>query len=86
MIGTQDLARYPREEWSKRTVGEAMRRDVDALSVRPDADALEALGRMQRTGSDRLLVTDRGHLMGVVGAEDLLSYLNLKLQLEDGDR
>ena len=86
VISTQALARFPREEWDKHTVAEAMRQDVNALSVAPNADALEALGRMQRTGSSRLLVTDGDRLVGIVSLKDLLRFLDLKLELEDGER
>ena len=86
VISTQALARFPREEWDKHTVAEAMRRDVDTLSIAPNADALEALGRMQRTGSSRLLVTDGNRLVGIVSLKDLLRFLDLKLELEDGER
>jgi CBS domain-containing protein len=60
-----------------------MRRDVEAISVPPDADALDALGKMQRTGSSRLLVMDQDRLVGIVSLKDLLRFLNLKLELEN---
>jgi Zn-dependent protease len=86
VISTQALAKYPRQEWERHTVAEAMRQDVDRLSVAPDTDALEALGMMQRTGSSRLLVTEGNRLVGIVSLKDLLRFLDLKLELEDGER
>ena len=86
VIGTQDLPKFPREEWGKRTVAEAMRPDVDALSISPAADALDALGMMQRTGSSRLLVREGDRLVGIVSLKDLLRFLNLKLELEKTER
>jgi len=60
--------------------------NAGAISLPPDADALEALERMQRTGSSQLLVTDNGRLVGVVSLKDLLRILRLKLELEpEGD-
>ena len=38
---------------------------------------------MQHTGSSRLLVRDGDRLVGIVSLKDLLSFLNLKLELED---
>ena len=81
-LGHLALARYPRPEWEKHTVAEAMRADVATLSVAPDTDALEALGKMQRTGSSRLLVMEGEHLVGIVSLKDLLRFLDLKLELE----
>jgi len=40
---------------------------------------------MQRTGSSRLLVTDANRLVGIVSLKDLLRFLDLKLELEEGE-
>jgi CBS domain-containing protein len=37
---------------------------------------------MTRTGNSRLMVLDRGQLVGVVTLKDLLRFLSLKLDLE----
>jgi Zn-dependent protease/CBS domain-containing protein len=81
-IETQALAQIPRGEWGRHTVGEVMRPDVGTFTIAPDADALDALGKMQRGGVSRLLVTEGGRLVGIVSLKDLLSFLNLKLELE----
>lgn len=84
VISTKILGKIPREEWEQHTIGEVMQRDLRGLSMHPDADALQALERMQRTGSSRLLVVDRaGNLLGLVSLKDLLRFLHLKLELED---
>jgi predicted transcriptional regulator len=62
-----------------------MRRDLSALTVAPDADALEALRTMQRGGVSRLLVTEGDRLVGIVSLKDLLRFLNLKLELEGAE-
>jgi Zn-dependent protease/CBS domain-containing protein len=85
VVSTGALAQYPRREWDRHTVAEAMRQDLQAISLTPDADALKALEQMQRTGSSRLLVTDNGRLVGIVSLKDLLRFLQLKLELESGD-
>jgi Zn-dependent protease/CBS domain-containing protein len=82
MITTQALGRIPRQEWSAHTVGEVMSSDLQAMTIPANADALEALGKMQRTGSSRLLVTDGDRLLGIVSLRDLLRFLDLKLELE----
>ncbi len=53
-----------------------------AMTIAPDADALDALRQMQRGGVTCLLVMDEGRLVGIVSLKDLLKFLNLKLQLE----
>jgi Zn-dependent protease/CBS domain-containing protein len=84
VISTAMLGRYPRDEWDRHTVAEAMRRDVETFSIPPNADALQALERMQHTDSSRLLVTEGGRLVGIITLKDLLAFLNLKIELEEG--
>jgi Zn-dependent protease/CBS domain-containing protein len=82
VISTKALAQYPRDEWSQHTVGEVMGHDLAAASIPPDADALQALSKMQRTGLSRLLVTDGDRLVGIVSLKDLLRFLDQKIELE----
>ncbi len=84
-ISTDVLQQFPRPEWDLHTVSDVMRRDIDALRVSPEADATEALAKMQRTGSSRLLVMDDDHLAGIISLKDLLRFLNLKMELEGPD-
>ncbi len=86
VISTSALAKYPREEWPRHTVAEVMGHDLKAASIPPDADALQALGQMQRTGLSRLLVTDGDHLLGIVSLKDLLRFLDQKIELEGAGR
>jgi Zn-dependent protease len=82
-ITTQALAGIPRAEWDQHTVGEVMTHDLQTITIPPDADALDALGRMRRTGASRLLVAERGRLVGMVSLKDLLRFLSLKIELAD---
>ena len=81
-ISTAALARVPREEWDLHTISEIMEHDLKPVTIPPDADAIDALGRMQRTGSSRLLVAEGDHLLGIISLKDLLRFLNLKMELE----
>jgi len=81
-IETRMLTRIPRAEWDRHTVGEVMQRDLTALTIPPHADALVALGKMQRSGVSCLLVTLGDRLVGIISLSDLLRFLNLKLELE----
>lgn len=84
VVTTRALGRFPRAEWGRHTVAEAMETDLDRLRVSPETDALDALERMQRTGSSRLVVADGRRLVGIVSLKDLLGFLRLKLELEPG--
>jgi signal-transduction protein with cAMP-binding, CBS, and nucleotidyltransferase domain len=85
VITTQVLTQIPRDEWAEHTIHEVMNADLRAVSIGPDADAMEALEQMQRTGSSRLFVTDGDRLIGMLSLKDLLRFLNLKLELEGPD-
>jgi Zn-dependent protease/CBS domain-containing protein len=84
-ISTQALADVPRAEWEQHTVGELMRHDLDAITIPAGAGALEALQKMRRIGSSRLLVTEGDRLVGIISLKDLLHFLSLKLELEGPD-
>jgi Zn-dependent protease/CBS domain-containing protein len=81
-VTTRELAGIDRADWPNHTVGEVMRRDLEPFRIAPDADAMQALKQIQRTGSSRLLVADGDELRGIVSLKDLLRFLNLKMELE----
>jgi len=85
MISTRHLARFPRAEWEMHTVADAMQTKLEDILLSPDADAMQALERMQRRDVDRLLITEEGRLIGLVSLRDLLGFLQLKMELE-GDK
>lgn len=84
-VETRALSQIPRGEWDRHTVAEVMRHDLTALTISPDADALDALSKMQRNGVTCLLVTAGDRLVGMIGLSDLLRFLDLKLDLEGAD-
>jgi Zn-dependent protease/CBS domain-containing protein len=86
LITTQALSDIPRGEWAEHTVGEVMGNDLQAVTIAADTDALEALRKMQQTGSSRLLVIAGDRLLGIVSLKDLLRFLDLKLELEGPER
>ncbi|HLW65489.1 MAG TPA: site-2 protease family protein [Gemmataceae bacterium] len=85
LIETKSISDTPRAEWAHHTVNEVMRRDLKKITIPPNADALQALRKMQRTGMSRLLVGEGDHLDGILSLKDLMHFLNLKLELERDD-
>jgi Zn-dependent protease/CBS domain-containing protein len=85
VITTQDISDIPRREWGEHTVSEVMSTDLQAVGISANADAMEALSKMQRNGLSRLVVTEEGRIVGLVSLKDLLRFLNLKLELGDHD-
>ena len=82
-ITTQQLKEVPRDHWAAETVGQHTVPCSDQNTIGPDADALEALTTMNRTGRSRLLVVHHGHLAGILALKDLMGFLSLKIELGD---
>lgn len=82
-VTTREVKAVPRGDWARRTVQEVFKTCSPENTIAPDAEALEALSRMARTGSSRLMVVDKGALVGVVALKDLMRFLSLKLELEE---
>jgi Zn-dependent protease len=85
IVSVRDLGKCPREQWERHTVGELMHRNVKDVTIAPDAEALEALRQMQRTGARRLLVVEDDHLLGIVSLSDLRRFLQFKLEVEEAE-
>ncbi len=89
-IHTAQVKALPREAWERTTVGEVMQPIGDDNSIGADADAMDALAKMHRTGASRLMVLDpREHLAGLIALKDLLQFFQLKVDLQpqvDDDR
>ncbi len=84
-VTTRDVKDLPREQWSRRNVGDVAHACNGENTVSPEADAMEALGMMSRSKNSRLLVVEEGRLLGVLTLKDLLDFLSLKLELESDE-
>jgi Zn-dependent protease/predicted transcriptional regulator len=85
-ITTRQVKEVPRNEWERRTVREAALRCTPQNAIAPDTDAVQALSVMNRTGNSRLLVVDKGLLVGIISLKDILALLAVKLDLGEGGR
>jgi Zn-dependent protease/CBS domain-containing protein len=81
-VTTRDVKNLPRDEWDSQTVGAITTACSDDNSVAPSTDAMEALAKMSRTGTSRLMVVDDGKLAGVLTAKDLLRFMTVKMEME----
>jgi Zn-dependent protease/CBS domain-containing protein len=84
-VTTKEIKDVPREEWDRRTVAEIAKPCSAENTIAPDEDAVKALAKMQRGGASRLMVVDRGELVGVLTLKDLLRFISMKLDLEDDE-
>jgi Zn-dependent protease len=81
-VTTQQLKRIPDQEWNWRTVQDVLQPCSADTTVSPEADALDALVTMSRSGNSRLMVVENGRLVAVIALKDLLSFLSVKFDLE----
>jgi Zn-dependent protease/predicted transcriptional regulator len=78
-----DVNQVARDSWASTRVRDVMRPCGSETVVSPDAQALEALRRMQRTGNDRLVVAAGERLDGVITADDIMNFVAVRLELRD---
>jgi Zn-dependent proteases len=83
-ISTRQVKTIPQSEWEQRTVASVMDQCSPGSMVTPETDAIHAMALMQRSGASRLIVARDGTLVGVIALKDLLDFLALKIELEDG--
>ena len=81
-VTTKQIKEIPREEWSRRTVGDVASQCTPENTIGPHADAMKALSIMKQTGNSRLMVVEGGRLLGIIALKDLLELLSLKVELE----
>lgn len=84
-VTTRSVKELPRPEWDRRTVRDLVEPTREENTVAPDSDALNALATMNRTGASRLLVVENGRLIGVLTLKDMLKFLALRVELEEGE-
>lgn len=82
-VTTRHVKTFQRSEWPRHTVGEVFTPCSADNTIAPDADALQALSIMMRTGNSRLMVVDEGRLVGIIALKDLLQFFSLKIELEE---
>jgi CBS domain-containing protein len=81
-VTVKKLKNIPREEWAQRHVAEIAAGCEEAAAISPDSEAMAALDSMNRTGSSRLMVVEKGRLVGIVTLKDLSEMLALRMELE----
>jgi Zn-dependent protease/predicted transcriptional regulator len=84
-VTTRQVKEVPRGEWGGQTVGSLAGACLPANRIEVASDAMDALTQMMRAKYSRLMVVEGERLVGVVSLKDLMSFLQLKLELEVDD-
>lgn len=82
IISLGDVKRVAPEEYERLTVREVMTALTDQMTISPEEEVPLALQRMSETGLGRLIVTERGRMLGLVTKTGLSRFLQLKLELQ----
>ncbi|MDX1631989.1 MAG: site-2 protease family protein [Thermoanaerobaculia bacterium] len=82
-VTTDEVQQLPREEWDRQSVGAILKQCGAGNTVAADEDAMEALSRMSREGTSRLMVVEGEELVGILTLKDLLDFFSKKIALED---
>jgi Zn-dependent protease/predicted transcriptional regulator len=83
-VSTKEVKELPHEEWSQKRVGDLAEDCTSDNTVSPNTDAVKALSLMNRTDISRLMVTEGDQLVGILTLKDLLQFLSLRVELEEG--
>lgn len=85
-ITVQQVKQLPRESWGDYHVRDALSPCTQENTVSPTEDSVNLLGKMRSTGQSRVMVVDEGQLVGIITLKDLLHFLALKVELEEGPK
>lgn len=81
-VSTQEVKSVPKDHWTETSVAEIATECNEHNTVDPEADATDALTKMNKTAKSRLLVVRDGALVGIIALKDMLKFLSVKLDLE----
>jgi len=81
LLTLQDVKAVPREEWARRTVAEVMTPAPRLLTVTPREDLLVALEKMDDASVGQMPVLSNGDLVGMIGREQVLHYVRVRVEL-----
>jgi Zn-dependent protease/CBS domain-containing protein len=82
-ITNRQVKEIPRERWSETRVGDLAQACSEENTIDPETDAVQALARMHRSNTGRMMVVKGDRLIGIIALKDLLEFLSMKIDLED---
>jgi Zn-dependent protease/CBS domain-containing protein len=84
-VSLQEVKAIPHADWNRTLIEKIMVHSPTIQTVSPDTSALEILNTFQQTHHPILFVVDRGHLIGILTAQDLFKIISLKIELEPSE-
>jgi Zn-dependent protease/CBS domain-containing protein len=81
LITIHDIKAVPREQWSTKTIGEAMTPFANMKSVGPDDDLTTVLQILTKQNVNQLPVVKDGNIIGMIARDNLLSFIHIRSEL-----
>lgn len=85
-ISTKEIKELPKEQWDQQTVEDILTPCSESNTISPDTDAMKAISLMRSSSNSRLMVVEGDKLEGIITLKDMLKFLALKIDLEDGEK
>jgi len=83
LITLAQIKECPPEERAHRTARDIMRPADESVRIRATASVSDALRQMMESDSGRLLVTDNGHIVGLITRTGIMRFMQMKTELEE---
>lgn len=83
-VSVEDVRAVPREQWGATLVSEIVRPLADTQVIHPQDDAWDAANRLSQNDGDGLLVTEGGHIEGIVTRGAIMRWLQTHTRLAPG--
>lgn len=81
-ITSRQIKSVPRDQWNSTQIKDVMQVCSDENTIDPRTDAIDALSKMSKSDTSRLMVVQEGRLAGIVALKDMLRFLSRKVELE----
>ncbi len=82
MITMYDVRSVPREQWGTKSVRQAMTTLGSLKSVSPNEDLNSVLRMMTQDDIDQVPVISEGKIVGMVGRDNILNFINTRTELQ----
>ena len=81
LLTLHHIRAIPRSDWATTTARQVMIPLQEVKQVRPDAELTDALEEMDRDGVNQLPVMVDGQIQGMLGRDDVISFLRTAEEL-----
>jgi Zn-dependent protease/CBS domain-containing protein len=82
LVTMHNIRAVPREQWATRSVREAMTSLDSMKSVGPDEDLNTVMQLMAQNDINQLPVISEGKVVGIIGRDNIISFVNTRAELQ----